>query len=102
MKIEFEEAQLSKGWIYQQAKIETGGYEMKVSKSSLLNIFLGNKGVNLNADGKVLKFRYKYNEQTECINWICNGDLITANTHEMVQDLFSKYKVIEVTWKREY
>ena len=76
---------------------------MIVNKSKLSQIMFVNCIVNLVADGEVLKYRYKRSWNKDNISehvWFCNDVNTGMQVIELIKQITTKYKHIEVKYKK--
>lgn len=58
--------------------------------------------VNLDCDGEKLELRYKKVEGKSYGVWFMNGENTGLQVMKLIEKLRDKYKVIKVTWKRQF
>lgn len=76
---------------------------MKVDKSKLTLILFTHCKVNLLADGKMLKLRYRINpEKPDFHVWFCNEENTGLQVTALIKKLFEEHKEFDVKWKKHF
>lgn len=76
---------------------------MLVNKRELSLILYTHCKVNILADGELLRLRYVPNPSNKDFHvWFCNGENTGLQVTALLEQLTSKYKEINVKWKRQF